>query len=61
VYRWGSRRGHNFRLGLHTMVFQAEIYVSKACVMEDIEKGYTGRHICILSDSHTAIKAHDSL
>ena len=25
VYRWGSRRGHSFRLGLHTMVFQAKI------------------------------------
>jgi ribonuclease HI len=28
--------------------------------MENIEKGYTGRHICILSDSQAAIKALDS-
>jgi hypothetical protein len=25
VYRWGSRRGHSFSLGLHTTVFQADI------------------------------------
>jgi hypothetical protein len=28
--------------------------------MENIEKGYTGRNICILSDSQAAIKALDS-
>jgi hypothetical protein len=60
VYRWGSRRGHSFRLGLHTMVFQAEIYTIKACITENIEKGYTEKKICILSDSQAAIKALDS-
>jgi hypothetical protein len=60
VYRWGSRRGHSFSLGLHTTVFQAEIYDIKACRMEDIEKGYTGRNIYFLSDSQAAIKALDS-
>jgi hypothetical protein len=44
-------------LGLHTTVFQAEIYAIKACVMENIEKGYKGRNIDILSDSQAAIKA----
>jgi hypothetical protein len=29
--------------------------------MENIEKGYTGRNIYILSDSQAAIKALDSL
>ena len=36
VYRWGSRRGHSFSLGLHTTVLQADIYVIKACIMEYI-------------------------
>jgi hypothetical protein len=43
VYKWGLRRGHSFTLGLYTTVFQASI-------MENIEKGYTGRNICMLSD-----------
>jgi hypothetical protein len=60
VYTPGLRRGHSFSLGLHTTVFQAEIYAIKACIMENIEKGYTGRNICILSDSQAAIKALDS-
>jgi hypothetical protein len=37
----GSRKGHSDSLGLHTMIFQAEIYVIKACVMENIKNGYT--------------------
>ena len=48
MYRWGSK---SFNLWLHTTVFQAEIYNIKACVMGNTEKGYTGRNICILSDS----------
>jgi ribonuclease HI len=58
VYRWRLRKGHS--LGLHTTVFQAEIYAIKACTMENIEKGYTGRNIYILSGSQAAIKALDS-
>jgi hypothetical protein len=60
MYRWGLKRGHSFSLGLHTTVFQAEIYAIKACIMENVEKGYTGRNICIISDSQAAIKALDS-
>jgi hypothetical protein len=60
VYRWGLRRGHSFSVGLHTTVLQAEIYVIKVCIMENIVKGYTGRNIYILSDSQAAIKALDS-
>jgi hypothetical protein len=59
VYRWASRKGHSFSLGLHSTVFQAEIYAIKACIMENIEKGYTGRNIYILSDSQAAIKLPD--
>jgi hypothetical protein len=54
------RRGHSFILGLHTTVFQAEIYTIKACILENIEKGYMGRNIYILSDREAAIKALDS-
>jgi hypothetical protein len=43
-YRWGLRRGHSYNLGLHTMEFQAEIYAIKACIVENIEEGYTGRN-----------------
>jgi hypothetical protein len=32
----------------------------KACIMEDIEEGYTGRNIYILSDSQAVTKALDS-
>jgi ribonuclease HI len=52
--------GLSFSLGLHTTVFQAEIYAIMVCIMENIEKGYTGRNIYILSDSQVAIKALDS-
>jgi hypothetical protein len=56
VYKLGTRRGHTFSLGHHTTVVQAEIYAIKACIMEDIEKGYKGGNIYILLDSKAAIK-----
>jgi hypothetical protein len=37
MHRWGSRMGKNFSLGLHTMVFQAEIHAIKACIMQNGE------------------------
>jgi hypothetical protein len=55
VYKWGSRRGHSFILGLHTTILQADIYTINACIMENIEKGY----ICILANSQAIIKALD--
>jgi hypothetical protein len=57
VYKWGSKKGHSFSLGLHTMVFQAEIYAIKAHIMENTEKGYRGKNIYILSDNQAIIKA----
>jgi len=39
------------------MEFQAEIYAIKACIMENIEEGYTGSNIYFLSDRQAAIKA----
>lgn len=56
MYKWGSKKGHSFSLGLHSTLFQAEIYI-KECILESMEKGYKGRHIYIFSDSHAAIKA----
>jgi hypothetical protein len=55
VWMW-LEMGHSFSLGLHIMAFQAEIYAIKDCVMENREKGYTGRNIYILSDGQTGIK-----
>jgi len=43
--RWCSRREHTFSLGLHTTLFQAELHIIKACVMENTEKGYEGTSI----------------
>jgi hypothetical protein len=60
VYRWCWRRGHNFILGLHPTKFQAEMCIVKARIMENIEKGYTGKNIYILSYIQAAIKALDS-
>jgi RNase H. len=51
LYRWESRKGHSFSLGHQATVFQAEIYAIKAGIMENVEKRYTSRNICILSDS----------
>jgi hypothetical protein len=45
MYGRGLRKGHSFSLGLHTTVLQAEIYVIKACIIENIQKGYPGRNI----------------
>jgi hypothetical protein len=60
VYRWGFRRGYSFSLGLHNTVFWAEICVIKACVMADMERGYTGRNIYLLFDSRSAVKGLDN-
>jgi hypothetical protein len=54
VYRWGSRSRHSFSLGLHTTVFQAEIYTTNAGIVENTEKGYRGRK------RQVAIKVLDS-
>jgi len=54
VYRWGSRSGHSFSLGLQTTVFQAEIYTTNAGIVENTEKGYRSRN------SQAAINVLDS-
>jgi hypothetical protein len=35
----GLKNGHNLILGLHTTLFQAEVYAIKVRVRENIEKG----------------------
>jgi hypothetical protein len=50
------KKGHSFSSGFLTTVCQAELYVINACIVENIEKGYTGRNIYILSDSQAALK-----
>jgi hypothetical protein len=53
----GTRRKLRFSLGRHTTVFQAEVYAIKACISQNIDRGYKNRNIYILSDSQAAIKA----
>jgi hypothetical protein len=60
IWYWSVWRGHSFSLGFHSMVFQAKIYAIKACVMDSIEKDYTGRDIYILSVHQVAIKTVNS-
>jgi hypothetical protein len=56
----GLRRGHSSILGLHSTVFQTEIYTIYTCVIETIERGYMCRNICILSNSQADIKDLDN-
>jgi hypothetical protein len=56
----GLRRGHSSSLGLHSTVFQTEIYTIYTCVIEIAERGYICRNIYILSNSQAAIKAVDN-
>jgi hypothetical protein len=53
----GRRKKRSFSLGQHTTVFQAEVYAIKACIDENLNRGYKNRYIYILSDSQAAIKA----
>jgi hypothetical protein len=57
VYGYGTGQKLSFSLGQYTTVFQAAVYAIKACVAETLDRNYRNRNICILSDSHTAIKA----
>jgi ribonuclease HI len=53
----GTRIKFSFSLAQHTTVFQADVYTIKACIDENLDKGYRNRNIYILSDSQAAIKA----
>jgi ribonuclease HI len=57
VYGYGTRRKLSFSPGQYTTVFQAEVHAIMACVVENLDKNYRNRNICILSDSQATIKA----
>jgi ribonuclease HI len=59
VYCYGTRLKHSFSLGQYTTVFQAEVYVIKACADANMNRNYKNRNIYVLSDSQAAIKALD--
>jgi hypothetical protein len=51
--------GAQIQPGLHTTVFQAEIYTFMTCGMDNVGNGYTRRNIYI-TNSQAAIMALDS-
>jgi hypothetical protein len=53
----GRRRKLSFRFGPHITVFQAEVYATKACINQNIDRCYKNKNIYIISDSQAAIKA----
>jgi hypothetical protein len=57
VYCHGTRKKLSFSLGKYTTVFQAEVYATKACAAENLDRDCKNRNIYILSDSQAAIKA----
>jgi hypothetical protein len=59
VYCYGTRRRLSFSLGRYTTVFQAEVYATKACADENIDRNYKNRNIYILSDRQAEIQALD--
>jgi hypothetical protein len=56
VYCHGKKRKVSFSLGQYTTVFDAEVYFIKACAVENLDRDYKNRNICILSDSQAAIR-----
>jgi hypothetical protein len=42
-----------------TIVFQAEVYATKTCAFENLDRKYKNKNICIPTDSQAAIKALD--
>jgi hypothetical protein len=57
VHAFGTRWKISFSLGQYTTVFQTEVYVIKACVVEKPDRNYRNRNTHILSDSQAANKA----
>jgi ribonuclease HI len=57
VYAYGTRRKLSVSLGQYITVFQAEVYVIKACMFENLDRNYRNRNICILSYSQALIEA----
>jgi hypothetical protein len=55
VYGYGTRINHSFILGQYARVFQAEVYVIKACTMKTLDRRYRNRNIYILLHNQTAV------
>jgi hypothetical protein len=47
----------HFSIGQCTTIFKAEVYATKACMAENLDRNYRSRNACILSDSQAIIKA----
>jgi hypothetical protein len=45
VYGYGTRQKLSFSLGKYTTVFQAEVYATKACTVENKDRDYINRNI----------------
>jgi len=56
----GAQEGGTLQFGLHTTIFQADIYTIKGRVIENVETGYTGNNTYILSNSRAAVETLDS-
>jgi hypothetical protein len=60
LYGYGTRHKLGFSLGKYTRVFQTEAYAIKTCTVENLHRDYKNRNICLLLDSHAAIRALDN-
>ena len=57
---FGPRSRYSEAMGQHPNICQAEIHAIERCAAINIQRGYVGMKIAILSDSQAAIKALDS-
>jgi hypothetical protein len=60
VYGQSMRKKFSFSLWQYTTALQAEVHAIKACVVENIKRGYLKRNIYFLSDSNASIKVLDN-
>jgi hypothetical protein len=56
AYCHGTRRNLSLSLGQYTTVFQAEVYVNKACAVDNLDRNYKNRNIYIISENQAATK-----
>jgi hypothetical protein len=57
--KW-SQLNVEITIGQYTTQFQAEVYATQACAVENVQRCYLKRNMYILSDSDAAIKALDN-
>jgi hypothetical protein len=56
VYGYGRRQKLSFSIGNYITVFRAEVYAIRVCAVENLDRDYKNRNICIISDSQAAVK-----